>query len=74
MTTMSQPHQVIGGVDTHKHTHHGAVVDVATGKLLGDGEFAVSAGGYAALLAWLRGFGEVLKGGGGGHRFLSARA
>jgi transposase len=49
---------VIGGVDTHADTHHAAALD-GTGRLLGDVEFAATAVGYAALLAWLRGFGRV---------------
>ncbi len=34
-----QPGVVIGGVDTHKHTHHAAVID-GHGQLLGDRQFA----------------------------------
>ena len=41
---------VIGGVDTHKHTHYAAVID-DHGKQLGHREFPAHAGGYAALLA-----------------------
>ena len=51
---------VFGGVDTHGRTHHAAALDGA-GRLLGDAEFAATAAGYAALLAWLRGFGQVVK-------------
>jgi hypothetical protein len=32
---------VIGGVDTHKHTHDGAVID-DQGRLLGHGQFPVA--------------------------------
>lgn len=49
---------VIGGVDTHKHTHHAAVID-GHGQLLADREFATDARGQAALLAWLRSHGEI---------------
>jgi transposase len=52
--------QLIGGVDTHGRTHHAAAVDSA-GRLLGDRQFPATANGYAALLAWLRSFGEVIK-------------
>ncbi|WP_409333308.1 IS110 family transposase [Trujillonella humicola] len=51
---------VFGGVDTHGRTHHAAAVDGA-GRLLGDAEFAATAAGYAALLGWLGGFGQVVK-------------
>jgi transposase len=51
---------VFGGVDTHGRTHHAAVVDGA-GRLLGDAEFAATAAGYVALLAWLAGFGRLVK-------------
>ena len=39
MTTKPESRRVVAGVDTHKLTHHTAVLDAATGKLLGDGEF-----------------------------------
>src|SRR4051794_33228455 len=51
---------VFGGVDTHGRTHHAAAIDSA-GRLLGDAQFAATAAGYAALLAWLRGFGPLVK-------------
>jgi transposase len=51
---------VFGGVDTQGRTHHAAAIDGA-GRLLGDAEFAATAAGYAALLAWLGGFGQVVK-------------
>ncbi|MEV6519442.1 hypothetical protein AB0M37_27065 [Micromonospora chalcea] len=40
---------VIGGVDTHRDTHHAAVLD-STGGLLGDAEFPATAAGYADVL------------------------
>ena len=49
---------VIGGVDTHKHTHHAAVID-QNGRLLGGREFRTDAGGQADLLAWLRSYGPI---------------
>jgi transposase len=49
---------VFGGVDTHGRTHHAAAIDGA-GRLLGDAEFAATAAGYRALLAWLSGFGRL---------------
>jgi transposase len=50
---------VIGGVDTHKHTHYAAAID-DHGRLLGHREFRANAGGYAALLEWLRSQGQVV--------------
>ena len=49
---------VIGGVDTHKHTHYAAVID-SNGRLLGHQEFRATDAGYAALLAWMRSHGEL---------------
>ncbi len=49
---------VTGGVDTHKDAHAAAVLDAA-GALLGARPFPADAGGYASMLAWMRGFGEV---------------
>jgi transposase len=69
MTTMTQVsvseqarlghREVTGGVDTHKDTHTAAAVD-ARGQVLGHREFPATQAGYAALLAWLRGFGQLL--------------
>ncbi|WFE50153.1 IS110 family transposase [Micromonospora sp. WMMD1155] len=72
--------QVTGGVDTHGKTHHAAAVDQA-GRILGDQEFPATTAGYQLLLAWLRGFGAVVKVGvegtgtygAGLARFLTAR-
>jgi transposase len=44
--------------DTHKFTHHAAVVDL-NGRLLGDRRFAADASGRAALVGWLNSFGDV---------------
>jgi transposase len=60
MTTSSE-RGIVGGVDTHKATHHAAVLDAATGKLLGDQEFPATATGYRLLLRWLRSHGTVMK-------------
>lgn len=51
--------KVIGGVDTHSKTHHGAVLDAVTGQVLGDREFDATTGGYRQLLAWLRRHGQI---------------
>lgn len=58
MTTTPATVTVIGGVDTHKHTHYAAAVD-DHGRLLGHQEFPATDPGYQALLAWLRGHGPV---------------
>ena len=50
--------EVTGGVDTHKDTHTAAALD-ASGRLLGHREFAATAAGYAALLAWLGTLGQL---------------
>lgn len=53
MTTASPTTQgVFAGVDTHKHTHHAAVID-ADGRQVADRQFATSSSGLAALVAWL---------------------
>jgi transposase len=49
---------VIGGVDTHKHTHYAAAID-DQGRLLGHHEFPATDHGYQALLAWMRGHGQI---------------
>ncbi|MFK4806855.1 IS110 family transposase [Microbacterium sp. ZW CA_36] len=49
---------MIGGVDTHKNTHYAAAID-SQGRLLGHREFPATGTGYAALRAWMRGYGEV---------------
>jgi len=43
----------VAGVDTHKRTHHAAVLDAHTGKLLADHEFATTQDGYRKLLSWM---------------------
>jgi transposase len=50
--------EVIGGVDTHGRTHHGAVID-SVGQVLGDQEFEATAAGYRCLLTWIASFGSV---------------
>jgi transposase len=49
---------VVGGVDAHTDTHEAAALD-ERGALLGTATFSTTFAGYAALLAWLRGFGRV---------------
>lgn len=40
------------GIDTHKATHHGAVID-ADGQLVAERQFTTTAGGIKALAVWL---------------------
>ncbi|MFC7655453.1 IS110 family transposase [Pseudonocardia benzenivorans] len=49
---------VIGGVDTHKHTHYAAVLD-ELGRLLGHQEFPATDKGYHDLLTWMGSHGEI---------------
>jgi transposase len=56
MTT--EDSDVIGGVDTHKHTHYAAVID-ALGRLVGHQQFPATDSGYVALLSWMRTFGPL---------------
>jgi transposase len=61
MTSMSVTAcAVTGGVDTHGQTHHAAVLD-PVGRQLGDREFPTTPAGYRALVAWLRGHGELTR-------------
>ncbi|WP_010541492.1 IS110 family transposase [Dietzia alimentaria] len=61
MTSTPATRQVVGGVDTHKQTHHAAILDASTGKQLTDREFPATAAGYSQLVMWMQGHGEVLK-------------
>ena len=51
---------VVGGVDTHRDTHVGAVVDTG-GRLLGSALFRTDPGGYAQLVAWMGSWGRVSR-------------
>ena len=52
------PLRIIVGVDTHKDSYVGHAKD-GLGRDLGHLEVPTTARGYAALLAWAQGFGEV---------------
>ncbi|WP_436799101.1 IS110 family transposase [Micromonospora fulviviridis] len=52
--------EVTGGVDTHQDTHTAAVIDLV-GRVLGTQQFPTTAAGYLALLAWMHGFGRLLR-------------
>jgi len=51
---------VIAGIDTHKDTHHAAIID-HLGRKICDREFPATGAGYRALLAWLIGTGIVVR-------------
>jgi transposase len=58
MTIVGDRPVITGGVDTHADMHVAAALD-PIGGLLGVREFPATAAGYAALLGWLGGFGDV---------------
>ena len=51
---------VVGGVDTHRDTHVGAVVDTA-GRLLGSDQFRADPAGYTRLVAWMWSWGRICR-------------
>ena len=56
MTTLDV--HVIGGIDTHKDTHHASVI-TDSGQLLGDRGFPATAKGHRDLLGWVASFGII---------------
>jgi transposase len=58
MTIVEDARAITGGVDTHSEVHVAAALD-PVGGLPGTREFPASAAGYAGLLAWLGGFGDL---------------
>jgi len=58
LAAVQQVPAVTGGVDTHADVHVAAAID-AVGRELGHREFPTTPAGYAALLAWLEGFGPL---------------
>ena len=58
MTIVEDTRVITGGVDTHADLHVAAALD-AVGGLLGVREFPATAAGYASLLGWLGGFGNL---------------
>jgi transposase len=57
-----QQRVVIGGVDCHLEFHVAVALD-ERGRVLGDGRFDASTGGYRKLCEWLRSFGELREAG-----------
>lgn len=51
---------VVGGVDTHKDTHHAAVLDLA-GRVLGSREFPATQAGYQSLVDFVAAYGVIDK-------------
>jgi len=58
MAILEDTRVITGGVDTHADMHVAAALD-PLGGLLGVREFPATAAGYADLLSWLGGFGDV---------------
>src|SRR5690348_16713396 len=58
MASLEDTRVITGGVDTHAGMHVAAALD-PLGGLLGVREFPATAAGYADLLGWLSGFGDV---------------
>ena len=58
MTILEDTRVITGGVDTHADMHVAAALD-PLGGLLGVREFPATAAGYAGLLSWLTGFGDL---------------
>ncbi len=57
--TIVEERAITGGVDTHADSHVAAALD-PIGGVLGTEQFPTTPAGYAALLAWLGGFGTVV--------------
>src|SRR5262249_19338604 len=58
MTMVEAARAVTGGVDPPAGLHVAAALD-PVGGLLGVQEFPATAAGYASLLGWLSGFGDI---------------
>jgi transposase len=58
MTILEDTRVITGGVDTHAGMHVAAALG-PVGGLLGVREFPATAAGYADLLSWLSGFGDL---------------
>src|SRR5690349_14522397 len=58
MAILEDTRVITGGVDTHADMHVAAALD-PLGGLLGVREFPATAAGYADLLSWLSGFGDL---------------
>jgi transposase len=56
---MTRTGRIVAGIDTHKDTHHVAVID-EHGKPLGDRKFPTTATGYDAIIEYLARYGETI--------------
>ena len=54
----SPPGELVAGIDTHKNTHHVAILD-HVGRAVADREFRADGRGYAQIIAFLREHGDV---------------
>lgn len=57
----STPRQVVAGLDTHSLTHHVAVLDAATGQVLGDLQIPATSAGYRQAETFVASLGQVLR-------------
>ena len=57
--TTGRDTSVVAGVDTHKDTHHVAVLAVGTGARLGDLKVPATPAGYDQLLSFVASFGAI---------------
>lgn len=60
MTTLTDPGQIVAGIDTHSLTHHVAIL-ACTGTRLGDREFPATPAGHGAIAAFIASFGTVAR-------------
>lgn len=58
---MTSDRLVVAGADTHSLTHHIAVVDAATGEVLGDRQFPATIAGYRQVIDYVAGFGRIVR-------------
>jgi hypothetical protein len=58
MAKKPKKRRLAGGVDTHKDTHHAAVV-LMNRRRLADAKFPATAAGHADLVEWMRSFGRL---------------
>src|SRR6188472_2665200 len=59
LTDLREVVDVVIGVDTHVHTHSAAVIDSATGGVLGETTVAATAAGYAELVEFANKYPEM---------------
>lgn len=80
LETTTTDREVTGGIDTHADTHTAAALD-QLGRLQSHATFPATSTGYAELLAWLEGHGQIIavgiegtgSYGAGLARFLTSR-